>query len=166
MTKHLLLFAFAFAIATSTVAQTKASGTIDCDKADPMHAIQIPDRQGFAYVLGQYKCTWTKPISIEGIESKDLVNINFAEVMGTSGRITSTGVTYYTNGDKGYTRSTGTRDEKVMTSSGKWTFTLGTGKLRGIKGGGTYTCKMKSAEPGAGYTCDVEGEYTVPALKK
>jgi hypothetical protein len=53
-----------------------------------------------------------------------------------------------------------------LTASGKWIVTGGTGKLRGIKGGGTYTCKIKSAEPGAGYACNVEGEYTLPAAKK
>jgi hypothetical protein len=52
------------------------------------------------------------------------------------------------------------------TSSGKWAFTLGTGKVSGIKGGGTYKCKMKSGESGAGYTCDTEGEYTLAAAKK
>jgi len=90
----------------------------------------------------------------------------FIEVTGASARTTAAGVTRYDNGDKLYTRSMGHTDLKALTSSGKWTVTGATGKLRGIKGGGTYTCKMKSAEPGAGYTCDVEGEYTLPAGKK
>ncbi len=166
MTRYLLLFACALAIALSAVAQTKTSGSIDCDRADPMQVIPIPDREGFAYVIGQYKCTWTKPVAIEGLEAKDFVNTVFNEVIGTSARITATGVAHLSNGDKFFNHSTGTRDMKTMTSSGKWAFTLGTGKVSGIKGGGTYKCKMKSAESGAGYTCDTEGEYTLPPAKK
>jgi len=166
MTRYLLLFSCALAIASSVVAQTKISGSIDCDKADPMHVIPIPDREGFSYLIGQNKCTWTKPMTLEGLESKDFVNTVFHEIMGASICTTAIGATHYSNGDKMYSRSTGTSDLKAMTASGKWTFINGNGKLRGIKGGGTWTCKMKSAETGAGYTCEVEGEYTLPAAKK
>jgi hypothetical protein len=166
MTRYLLLFSCVLALASSAVAQTKISRSIDCDKADPMHVIQIPDREGFSYMIGQYKCTLTKPMTIEGLEAKDYVSTNFGEVMGTSVRTTSTGVTHFINGDKLYGRSTGTIDQKALTSSGKWTYTSGTGKLRGIKGSGTYTCKSKGSESGAGYTCESEGEYTLPAARK
>jgi hypothetical protein len=166
MTRYLLLFSCALAIASSAFAQTKISGSMDCEKADPMHAIQIPDREGFTYAIAQFKCTWTKGFAIEGLQSKDYINTVLSEVMGTSARITATGVTHFTNGDRLYGRTTGTRDQKTLTSSGKWTYILGTGKLRGIKGDGTYTCKRKSAEPDAGYTCESEGEYTLPAAKK
>ena len=166
MTRCLLLFASALALTLSAFAQTKVSGSIDCEKADPRHVIPIPDHKGYAYGINQNKCTWTKPIAIEGLEAKEFVNTVFNEVMGASVRMTASGVTTYGNGDKGYTHSSGTSDVKAMTSSGKWTFSGGTGKLRGIKGGGTYTCTMKSAEPGSAYTCDVEGAYTLPVAKK
>lgn len=117
-------------------------------------------------MIGQNKCTWTKPIAIEGLEAKEFVNTVFDEVMGASVRITASGVTTYGSGDKSYTHSSGAIDAEAMTSSGKWTFSGGTGTLHGIKGGGTYTCKMKSTEPGSAYTCDVESEYTLPAAKK
>lgn len=166
MKKHLLLFSCVLALASSAVAQTKISGSLDCDKANPMHAIQIPDREGFSYAIGQSKCTWTKAMTIEGVEGKEFVNTGFNEVMGTSVRTISIQVAHYGSGDKAISRSTGTIDPKALISTGKWTFTSGTGKLRGIKGAGTYTCKMKSAEPDAGYTCDSKGEYTLPAAKK
>jgi hypothetical protein len=166
MKRQLLFIACALALASSAVAQTKFSGSLDCDKADPRYGIPIPDRPDFAYAVSQNKCTWPKGGSLEGLQAKELVNTTFLEVMGASGHSTATGVTRYDNGDKLYTRSTGTTDLKALTVSGKWTVTDGTGKLRGIKGGGTYACKLKSEESGAGYTCDVEGEYTVPAAKK
>jgi hypothetical protein len=166
MKRRLLFIVCALALASSAVAQTKFSGSLDCDKADPRYGIPIPDRPDFAYLVGQNKCTWPKGASVEGLQPKEFINTSFLEVIGASGRTTAAGVTRYDNGDKLYTRSIGTTDLKALTVSGKWTFTEGTGKLRGIKGGGTYACKLKSAESGAGFTCDVKGEYTVPAAKK
>jgi hypothetical protein len=165
--KRLLLFvACAVALASSAVAQTKITGSIDCGKGDPSYTIPIPDREGFAFVMDQNKCTWPKSGPVEGLQPKELVNTRFIEVTGASSQTTAAGVTRYDNGDKLYTRSTGPGKLKELTSSGKWTIVGGTGKLAGIKGGGTYTCTLKSADPGAGYTCDVVGEYTVPAPKK
>lgn len=167
MTRYLLLLscAVALVLTSSAVAQTKASGSLDCDKSDPLHVIQIPDREGSSYAIGQNKCIWTKSMTIAGIDAKEFVNTGFTETMGTSIHTTSLGVSHYA-GDKVYSRGTGTLDPKTNTYAGKWTFISGTGKLRGIKGSGTYTCKAKSADPGAGYTCESEGEYTLPAAKK
>ena len=163
MTRHLLLSVSALTLTLGAFAQTKISGSIDCDKSDPVHAIPIPDREGYAYVISQEKCTWTKALTVEGLDAKTFVHTFFNEVMGAATRTTSTGVTTYSNGDKGFTRATGTVDAKAMTISGKWTMFGGTGKVRGVKGGGGFTCKMKGAAPGSGMTCDVEGEYTLPA---
>jgi hypothetical protein len=165
MIRYLLLFSCAWALVSTAVAQTKISGSLDCDKADPIHAIQVPDRNGFSFVIAQYKCTWTKPLVIEGLESKNNVDVEFYEISGNSYRFTSTAVTTYSNGDKVYSRGTGTTDQ-TLNSSSKWTYTGGTGKFRGIKGGGTATCKGKSSETGAGYTCEIESEHTLPAAKK
>jgi hypothetical protein len=166
MTRYLVLFSCALALASSAVAQTKTSGSLDCDRADPIYTIQIPERTGFSYVIAQYKCTWTKPFVIEGLQSKNNVEVDFSEVMGTSVRVTGTAVTYYSNADRVHSRGTAILDQKAMTSSSKWTYLFGTGKLRGIKGGGTSTCKAKGAEPSTGFICDLEGEYTLPAAKK
>ena len=166
MKRQFLVVACALALTSSALAQNKISGSLDCDKGDPRYVIPVPDREGFAFVMDQNKCTWPKHTPVEGLQPKEFINTRSIEVTGASARTTAAGVTLYDNGDKLYTRSTGTTELKALTSSGKWTVTGGTGKLGGIKGGGTYTCKMKSAEPGAGYTCDVEGEYTLPAAKK
>jgi hypothetical protein len=50
------------------------------------------------------------------------------------------------NGDKSYLRTQGTfttRDQKFESGEGTWNFTGGTGKLKGIKGKGTYKCKPR-----------------------
>jgi len=158
----LLCGALAFSRAVVGLAETKVSGSVDCDKADPMQSIAVPDRAGYAFAIHQHKCVWTKPIKVEGIDAKTFVNVVFTEVKGTGGNDTANGVTTYANGDKGFTREWGPFDGKAMTASGKWTFAGGTGKLSKLNGGGTYTCKTKSAEPGAGYTCNIEGSYAGP----
>jgi hypothetical protein len=166
MTRHFLLFACAFALTVSALGQTKASGTIDCDKSDPVYAIPVPDREGYAYVISQTKCAWIKSIVIEGLDPKGHVVTNFYEVMGASSRSTASGITTYSNGDKVYSSSSSTIAAKALSFSGKWTFSGGTGKLNGIKGGGTFTCKLKSAEPGAGGTCEIVGDYNLPVAGK
>ncbi len=161
-----LLVVTALALASGALAQTKISGTFDCNKADLSYAIPIPDREGFAVSLNQNKCTWSKGFSIQGLQPTEFINTPFLEMEGASGRSTATGVNRFDNGDKTYSRSAGISDLKALTVSGAWTYTGGTGKLSGIKGGGTYTCKLKSAEIGAGYTFEVAGEYTLPAARK
>lgn len=162
---RLLLFAFATAVPLSALAQTKIAATIDCDKAEPRHVIPIPDRQGFAFVISQYKCTWPKSVGIAGAQSKDFVNTSFNEAAGPSVQSTAMGVSTFDSGDKTFSRSTGRFDLKAGTITGKWTYTGGTGKLSGIKGGGTYFCKVKGPEPGVGYSCDIKGNYTLATTK-
>jgi len=47
------------------------------------------------------------------------------------------------------------KDGNLESGKGTWGFTGGSGKLKGIKGKGTYTC----APSGDGSSCNVEGEY-------
>jgi hypothetical protein len=166
MTRYLLLFVCMLAISMSAVAQTKLVAVIDCDKADPQYTIQVPDREGFSYQINQNKCRWTKGSALEGIESKDAVNVGFTDARGAAVQLAHTQVTHYVNGDKVFAAGTGNYNQKTLASSGKWFYTGGTGKFRGLKGGGTYTCKSKGPEDNAGYICDAEGEYTLPAAKK
>jgi hypothetical protein len=51
------------------------------------------------------------------------------------------------------------KDQNYESGEGTWSFTGGTGKLKGIKGKGMYKCKPE----GDNVTCDIEGEYTLPA---
>ena len=166
MDRYLSLLAWIFAFSISAVAQTKLVAVIDCDNADPQYTIQAPDQAGFFYRINQNKCKWTRGSALEGIESKDVVNIGFNDAKGASFGLAHRQVTHYTNGDKVFVAGTGNYNSKTLVSSGKWSYTGGTGKFRGLKGGGTYTCKSKGTEDTAGYTCDVEGEYTLPAAKK
>lgn len=166
MTKMFLVNACFLLFASSVVAQTKASGSMECGETDLKYEIQIPEQEGSSYAIAQSKCTWTKSFTVAELESTQNAGVDFSETTGTSSLSTSSGVTYYKNGDKTFHRGTGTYDPKTMISTGKWTYVGGTGRFQGIKGGGTSTCKMKTGEVGGGYTCEVKGEYTLPAAGK
>jgi len=152
-----------FLLPLSAIAQTKTSGLLECAKNDPAYTYQIPDEKGFSYAIGQNKCTWIKPFTVAGLQSTQNVGVGFDEQMGTAGQTTSVGFTQYKNGDKAYWKYSASFDTKAMTSSGTWTYTRGTGKLLGIKGSGTCSCKLKSD---GGSTCEVKGDYTLPVAKK
>jgi hypothetical protein len=64
-------------------------------------------------------------------------------------------------GDKvfaAYRYTTPVKDGKAVDAHGTWSYTSGTGKLKGIKGSGTF--KTTFAEDGTS-TTEVEGEYTL-----
>lgn len=164
MRQHLLIFCCTLAIASGAIAQTRTSGTLDCGKPEQSYTVQVPDEKEFSYTIGYSKCTWTKSYTVEGLQSTINIGVGFDEQMGTSGQTTNSGYTQYKNGDKAYWRYVATFDTKTMTSSGTWTYTRGTGKLMGIKGSGTCTCRLKPA--GAGSICEIKGDYTLPAAKR
>ena len=144
---------------TLASAQTKISGTAQCGKPDTQQKVDVPDHPDHSLSISQAKCTWTKPMEVAGVQNKDGVTTAMDDNHGA----TSTGHGYYVdnmaNGDKAYVRFQATGSSKEGTSEGKWNYSGGTGKLKGIKGGGTYKGKA-AADGSAAY--DVEGEYTLP----
>lgn len=55
--------------------------------------------------------------------------------------------------------------EMQPSGENRWTWLSGTGKLAGIKGGGTFQTltRAKAAEPGTGQSCRRDwGQYTLP----
>ena len=155
----LLTCALVCALAEATSAQTKTSGTINCAKADPAYSIEVGDHTGHALGLSKNACTWTKPMEIEGSQSKDGYDVGSADANGTKSRISGYHVSNMSNGDKIFVRFSGTEDGKSESSAGTWSYTGGTGKLKGIKGKGTYEGK---ANADGTMTYEVEGEYELP----
>ena len=101
-------------------------------------------------------------MEIAGTQTKDDDGTNFDEVSGDK----STGHGYVVgtmaNGDKMYVRTQGSatmKDGNLQAGQGTWSFTGGSGKLKGVKGKGTY--KGKGAADGSA-TYEVEGEYQLP----
>ena len=127
--------------AATAGAQNKVSGTVECGKPDPLQLAPVGDRPG----LG-------------GDKTKESVGTATIDVSGDTSRARGFHVATMESGDKFFVWVQGTttsKDGAMVEGKGTWGFTGGTGKLKGIKGKGTYTCKPS----GDGNTCEVEGEY-------
>ena len=160
--KTVVLSCLLTACAGMALAQTKISATGTCGKADATHAIEAGDRTGHVLVVTQISCTWTTPMEMAGLKSKSYTVAASADSAGGHSQDRGYVVTIMDNGDKAYIRFQGTGATKeggAHTGAGTWSYTGGTGKLKGLKGKGTYK--------GSGATADttedqVEGEYTLP----
>lgn len=150
------------ALAAVAAAQTKISGTVKCGTPDQLQKMDIGDKPGHAYAISQGKCTWTKPMTIEGIQTKEDVGTNNEEITATRARSRGYVLGTMSNGDKFTVRTDGTdalKDGKPQSTSGTWSFVSGTGKMKGIKGGGKFKGKP---EADGSMVIEVEGEYTMP----
>jgi len=146
-------------VATSAMAfaQNKISGTAHCNKPDVQQKVDISDHAGHMLTLTQAKCTWTKPLEVDAVQSKDGEDSGVSDLHGMAG----TGHGYYidgmANGDKCFVRWQG-KQSQTGVAEGTWTYAGGTGKFKTLKGGGTYKGK---AEQDGSVTFDVEGEYSL-----
>jgi hypothetical protein len=136
-------------VAATAAAQTKVSGTLQCGQPDPQHVIPVGDLPGHSLALLQVKCTYTKPMEIEGAKSMSTVITITNEVSGDAVRARGCQVVTMDSGDKAFFSHEGTGTPEGQ--DGTWTFSGGTGKLKGIKGKGTYSCSSSG--------CDIAGEY-------
>jgi hypothetical protein len=136
----------------------KVEGSVHCDKPDPAYAIEVPDRSGHALMLTHRRCTWTQPLAILDAKTKDGVAVNFTEKMEGTLHMHGFEVDTLDDGEKLTMRTMG----QVLTekgpagTKGRWSFMRGTGKFKGIKGGGTYEGKLEADN---GLTLDLEGAY-------
>jgi hypothetical protein len=130
----------------------------ECGKPDPQQSLPAGDGKDHNLGVEAAKCTWSKPLDIGGDKVKDSVATDMFEATG--GKFQFHGVHELTmqSGDKvalPYQGSGMSKDNHEAASKGTFTFANGTGKLKGIKGKGTFSCKSA----GEGVSCDVEGDY-------
>jgi len=159
MTLAVLVFAFAAVVG----AQTKQSGTLHCAKPDPSYSVEVPDHAGHMTMMAKFACTWTTPLETGGQKSLTGVNVETDDMTATKMTANGFHVSTLDNGDKYYVTYHGSapvKDGKPGDGSGTWMYTGGTGKMKGLKGKGTYTIKF---EADGSATAQVEGEYTLPA---
>ena len=150
-----------FVFASAAGAQTKITGTAHCAKGDPAYSIEVTDHPGHSYMMEKAACTWTTPIEIAGIKTKDGVDVRSIESTATKMMSSGTHVSTMENGDKFFVSfhdTAAVKDGKPGDAMGKWSFTGATGKLKGLKGSGTYTGKFQAD---GSVIVDVEGEYTL-----
>ena len=150
-----------FALAMTASAQTKISGTETCGKPDKAQMLEVGDHPGHMLGVQQVKCTWSK-LEIAGSAATDSLTTILIDSHGTKATARGYDVATMASGDKANVRFQGSvtvKDGAVVTDDGTWSFTGGTGKLKGLKGEGTY----KGKGTPEGETFEIEGEYTLPA---
>ncbi len=160
--KTILTFLATLALSTAAWAQTKVSGTMQCDKPDPAYTLPVGDRPDHAFTIYKSKCTWPKPGEIAGTQATASEITSFADVRGNRGSLRSFNVVTMASGDKAFSSSQGSvtvKEGTIQSAEGTWSYTGGTGKLKGLKGKGTY--KLKVAPDGT-RTIETEGEYQLP----
>lgn len=143
---------------TTAAAQTKFSGTSQCAKPDPEYMVPVGDRPDHLMSLAKDKCTWTSG-EIRGVQLKDEDDTTVSDIRGNISRERGTGVANLVNGDKAFVSFQGTttiKDKAPVTTQGNWSFTGGTGKMKGLSGKGTYKGKWN---PDGTSTFEIEGEY-------
>lgn len=165
--KSLGLIVLLMAFAGSALAQTPVSGTLKCGgKPATEYTVEVGDHPGHVLIINKDKgdsCTWPVPMEVAGVKTAGNIGAGFTEVNGAKFQGSSWEVTTMENGDKVFvhTQGTGTaaEDGKSFTYEGTWFWTGGTGKLKGIKGKGTF---KGSGTSDGGSTDQIEGEYTLP----
>ncbi len=154
----------AFLFASAVGAQTKVSGQHKCDKApEVVGTADAGDKPGHSLAVVKNTCKWTTPMEMEGGKTTDGTSVAFLEMTATRASSNGTYVGNMDSGDKYFVsfRDSGpAKDGKPGVTKGTWSYTGGTGKLKGITGKGTYTV-TPNADGGA--VVDVEGEYSIAA---
>ena len=165
--KLFLILALVVALAATAAAKTRSTGTVSCAKPAPEYSIAVEDQAGHALAISKSACTWTKPMEIAGLKTKGGHDFTYGDATGTQVQSWGYHVSTMDNGDKMYVKFQGkdtmTKDGKPSTTEGTWSYTGGTGKLKGIKGGGTYKGKADAA---GNMVVEVEGAYEMPKAMK
>ncbi|MFY9552613.1 MAG: hypothetical protein WAU32_15815 [Thermoanaerobaculia bacterium] len=147
-------------VAVGLSAQTKVSGTATC-KSDPPSPVALTDKPNHSFAVGKAACTWTNWV-IAGVQAKDGVSADLDEIDGDTTSFHGYHVATGTNGDTWtakYQGSAKSKDGKPVSSHGTWSFASGTGKLKGIKGKGTF---KGTPNADGSMTYQVDGEYSLP----
>ena len=114
----------------------KVEGKVRCDKPEPEHAIEVPDRPGHALMISKRKCNWTEPMVVMGGKTKDGVSVSFTEKMEGTLHTHGFEVDTLDNGEKLTWQSMGQvlAEKGPATAKGRWSLMRGTGKFKGATG--------------------------------
>ena len=149
-------------VAAGLSAQTKTSGKALC-KQDPSAPapVALTDKPNHMFGVGKDMCTWTG-FTVAGQPYKTGVGASLNEITGDSSSSNGYHTATTSTGDTTTAKFQGTgksKDGKPVSGEGTWVFSSGTGKLAGIKGGGTF---KGTANADGSMTYQVDGEYQLP----
>ena len=147
----------------ASVELVKIKGSVRCGKPEKAYTIDVPDRAGHSLILNHRKCTWTEPMEILGTKTKEGEWDAFIERMEGSLRPHSYEIDTMDDGEKITFQTMGhvESDKNPTTIKGRFSYMRGTGKFKGIKGGGTYEGKIDADDV---MTLELEGEYEPAAF--
>jgi len=139
------------------------SGSVRCGKPNPSYSIDVPDRPGHSLIISRRNCTWSEPLVILGAKTKDGVATGFTERMEGALHTHAFEVDTLDNGEKLTMQTSGqvNAEKGPVDAHGRWSFMRGTGKFKGIKGGGTYEGKLDADDV---LTLKLEGVYDPAAM--
>jgi hypothetical protein len=142
----------------SSAHMVKVEGDLRCDKPETEHSIEVPDRPEHVLTLTRRKCNWTEPMTVLGAKTKDGVAVDFIEQMEGGLHVHGFETDTLDNGEKITWQSMGQvlGIKGPATSKGRWSLMRGTGKFKGVKGGGTYEGKLDADDV---LTLEFEGVY-------
>ena len=146
----------------SALAQTKISGSLQCTRPQLHNTVQVADRTPHEMVISQRSCDWSKPLSIEGVNSKDDVLSLFTDKQPDRARDHGYNIISMSNGDKvfmHYRESVESKGRNASSGAGTFVLSGGTGKFQGIYGRGTLASQRGTTGT---MTVQIEGEYTLP----
>ena len=151
-----VLFVFGIAMIDCAVAgeKVKAYGTSVNTK---WHQIEVGDEEGHVIAVSENKVVYFNEKTGEKATQIFTATWDFNTKTG-QGTLKGYGVMTSSNGDKRFSTSEGKPVGKGN-FKGTYTYTGGTGKFEGLKGGGTWD--SKSLAPGISYN-EVEGEREIP----
>jgi len=165
--KYSILWVIALGLVSAVhlAAQTKISGTLACAKPAPLYTLDVGDRTGHTLVLAKSACSWSRPMQIDGVNTRASHDVNTVDVDGLNSDSNGYDVTDMANGDRVFIRFSGTdrsmKDGQPL-SSGTWRFIGGTGRFKGITGKGSY----KGGPDANGiYVSEIDGDYRLPASR-
>jgi hypothetical protein len=150
--KKLIVSVTILAVSTLVAAQ-ETTGKLHCDKPANQQMVQVPGQEHHIFMVQEIKCSYTEGGQIGDQKFKDYAAAEFVEAMGNHTQNTSYGVVTAESGDKAYVRVRGrstTADGKLISGEGTYVFVGGTGKMKSIRGKGTF--KMTGNDDG---TADV-----------
>jgi hypothetical protein len=162
--KSILMGSVLLALAGAAAAQTKFSGAQQCAKPDPEYTVPVGDRPDHVMSLVKEKCTWTQG-EMAGVQLKEEDDTIVSDVSGSAALDKGFGVGVMASGDKYFLHFEGTttmKDKAPVSTAGTYTFTGGTGKLKGLKGKGTF---KGTWNPDGTSKFQIEGEYALHAAK-
>jgi len=139
----------------------KMSDTLKCGKADQEHSIPAGDAPGHTYSISHTTCSYTRPGTLAGLQTKAGSDTIFSEIKGNHVEWHGTFVETYSNGDKLIYEHHGSgtlKNNAFESGTDFYEVTGGTGKLKSYKGNGS--CKIKGAPDGTAED-ECSGEYTV-----